>query len=140
MENNSMMSLFEKVYNENNKTRFTELRKDNFVSQIKNHISGFEYADKFLTLDPTGQTTPINFDGTLSKKEYVFEGDIITGSTHFTKNPKFNSFIIEILYKESLLKYPKAQKVLQVFYQQFADGLQTALSFDKINFVTSLAA
>ena len=136
MKIDNLEKLFESVYNESLQ-RFTEIGKDNFWAKINANKTGKSYAQSFLQLDRTGQTTPINLSGNLKKERYNWGNDVVNGTQHFTKNGDFNSFLIEKIYEELLLDRGRnVQDLLRNFFNDFKDELQNAgLAFSPLNLV-----
>ena len=69
MKSDILEKFFESIYNESLQ-RFTEIGKNNFWAKINANKTGKSYAQSFLQLDRTGQTTPINLSGNLKKERY----------------------------------------------------------------------
>lgn len=127
MKIDNLEKLFESVYNESLQ-RFTEINKDNFGAKIDANKSGASYAQAFLRLDPTGQSTPIQLSGNLRKnhkERYQWDNDYVEGTMHFSRNAEYNSFLVEKLYEELLFERgAEAQNELQTFFTDFANELQ----------------
>ena len=75
-----------------------------------NNKTGMSYARSILTLANQGYETPINLEGILNGKRYIFNGHVIALNNRFSSNKELNSFLIEKLYEELLFKHKKLKK------------------------------
>ena len=133
---NSLYNIFESIYKES-LIKLKEINIDNFWTKINNNINGSTYAKSFLCLDPTGLNTPIHLLNTLPNERYIFNNELVKGFVHLTSDGAYNSFIIEKLYEELLLKVgKKMQDKLKKFFTEFVNELkQNNVIFINLNFI-----
>lgn len=114
---------FERIYNES-KERLTEVGPASFWSKIQNKKTGASYANSFINLWQAGNKTPINLTGSLKPERYKFNGTVVPKDYYFGNNGQLNTFYMEKVYEEMLIKAGKKwQKNLQTFIASFINTM-----------------